>query len=138
MKAGRVVPHSSLTHVLGRRSLTLLLPGIPPGLNGPSGLIRAHWGALMREKERWEQMILLARDYHRLSFEHCEITYRVFSRKPMDWDNAAASFKFVGDGLKRAQLIRDDNPSVVRRLVVEQSLAVTASDVRIEITLTDA
>ena len=38
----------------------------------------------------------------------------------MDWDNAAGSFKLVGDALVQCGILEDDNPKVIKEFAVEQ------------------
>lgn len=41
----------------------------------------------------------------------------------MDWDNAAASFKHVGDALVMEKVIEDDHPKIIRDFIVRQVLS---------------
>ena len=52
--------------------------------------------------------------------EPIEITYRrSFWNQPMDYDNMAASFNPIGDGLED-HVITDDSPDTIHRLEMDQ------------------
>jgi len=52
--------------------------------------------------------------------EPVEITYRrAYWSQSMDWDNCAASFKPVGDGLEE-HVITDDSPDTIKKLEMDQ------------------
>ena len=38
----------------------------------------------------------------------------------MDWDNAAGSFKLIGDALVECGILEDDNPKVIKVFKVKQ------------------
>lgn len=38
----------------------------------------------------------------------------------MDWDNAAGSFKLIGDALVQCGILLDDNPTVIKEFIVKQ------------------
>lgn len=91
------------------------LPGyLAPGLNGKAGLIRAHWATRRREAEVVTKLLRAAWDGTVLPGP-VEVDYtRFYSRLPMDWDNAGASFKLIGDALVELGVIPDDGPEVIR------------------------
>ena len=38
----------------------------------------------------------------------------------MDWDNAAGSFKLIGDALVKCGILEDDNPKIIKEFKVDQ------------------
>ena len=48
------------------------------------------------------------------------ILYTRRSVRLMDWDNAAGSFKLIGDALVKCGILEDDNPKVITEFRVEQ------------------
>jgi len=48
------------------------------------------------------------------------VVYTRRSVRLMDWDNAAGSFKLVGDALVKCGILEDDNPKVIKEFKVEQ------------------
>tara|TARA_R100001594_G_scaffold143374_1_gene191256 strand:- start:149 stop:451 length:303 start_codon:yes stop_codon:yes gene_type:complete len=49
-----------------------------------------------------------------------EVHYTRKSIRLMDWDNAAGSFKLVGDALVNIGILEDDNPKVIKEFYVKQ------------------
>ena len=82
-----------------------------PGLNGKGGLIREHWAQARKKKEKLCWQIKGLRPLKHKG--KVMITYTRSSVTPMDWDNAAASFKHWGDALVDCGVIKDDKPAIV-------------------------
>ncbi|QDU67725.1 hypothetical protein [Engelhardtia mirabilis] len=106
---------------------------LPPGLNGPKGLMRMHHHAKRREKGKAALLVRLSghplpriRQPVRVEFER-----RVALRQHlMDWDNAGASFKLLGDALVSLGVLADDSPREIaefhpRQRVVSRDLVGT-------------
>ena len=91
---------------------------LPPG---PNALLRMHW-AKRRKFQEDIKLDLVRCNYILPPFEGpVEIVYtRKYCRVPMDWDNAAGSFKLLGDALVELGVITDDNPKVVPRFAPRQ------------------
>lgn len=91
---------------------------LPPG---PNVLLRMHWSKRRRKQEEIK-LDILANNYVLPVFEgQVEVVYtRYYCRLPMDWDNAAGSFKLLGDGLVELGVIEDDNPNIVVRFEPQQ------------------
>lgn len=89
---------------------------LPPSLNT---MLRQHWSARSREREYFNQLFRYYL-YGKAAPEPCEIivTWRVM--RLMDEDNAKARFKLLGDALVKAGILSDDNPDVIKSLVVKQ------------------
>lgn len=97
--------------------LLLTLDFLTKGLNGSDGLIREHYREAARTKKRltW---LLHSQNKDRLKFSKpCKITYTRYTSRMMDWDNACASFKHLGDALQLAGIITDDSPKVLKEFV---------------------
>lgn len=89
-------------------TITLEFPWVTPSSNQ---LIRSHWAARKREREKWMQAAL----------EICppgwegggkKVKITVFSYRPrcLDVENFIGGFKSMLDGFRDAGLIHDDNP----------------------------
>ena len=97
---------------------TLLITGIllPPGINT---LLRMHW-AVRKKKQKEFQEHIVNLNPHYVNFIYTEPVEVVYVRKSiryMDWDNAAGSFKLLGDILVDLEIIPDDNPSIIKKYV---------------------
>lgn len=82
-----------------------------PGLNGSDGLIREHYHAKRKRKERY--MWLIRQQKPKKHKGKVVLTYTRQCVRKMDWDNLAASFKLFGDALVDLGIIEDDNPDVI-------------------------
>ena len=60
---------------------------------------------------------------------------RRYARLPLDADNAAGSFKLVGDALQELGVIEDDGPDVIARFVTEQAKVAKVRDEGFDVTL---
>lgn len=103
--------------------LTLRLPAyLPPGLNGAKGLQRMHWRAKTRAKVQLRLLLrsALGPPPHPSAKGPVRVLMvRTRTRGPaMDEDNAAASFKLLGDALQDLGVWADDRQ--ITRLDVEQ------------------
>lgn len=117
----------------GVSGIIVTLPGIPPGLNGPDGLMRMHHRVYMQERDHWQDLVGQACSsyvddrgrlypfHSRPRYQRCFLVYTIFTSRFRDWDNALASFKPLGDALVEAGLIADDNPDVVSYIEVRQT-----------------
>lgn len=89
-----------------------------PGLNGPDGLMRAHFRTHKLQKNKYIKIILSqTRNRHK---GPVLIVYTRYLPILMDWDNHGASFKHIGDALKDTKVIIDDKPSIVTELQLKQ------------------
>ena len=84
-------------------------PFILPGINR---LLRMHWAV---RKKLQAELVQHIKDNHDCQpiegpviVEYCRRSIRL-----MDWDNAAGSFKLLGDALVQCGILEDDNPSVI-------------------------
>jgi hypothetical protein len=92
--------------------MTITLPYLTPGLNGSEGLMRQHYRHAAELKKRivWD---ILAQKNGKTIDEPVRVTYIRHTAYLMDWDNACASFKHIGDALIDAGVIVDDNPNFI-------------------------
>ena len=100
---------------------TLLINGnlLPIGINS---LVRMHW-AVRRKKQREFQDHIVELNPHYVQFEYTEPVRVEYTRKScryMDWDNAAGSFKLIGDALVDLGILPDDNPTIITEFIVRQ------------------
>lgn len=96
----------------------IILDFLSPGLNGSEGLIQEHHFKMAKRKERYKsiiQTLMLPKHSGKV-----KITYIRHTVKFMDWDNACASFKHLGDALVDAGVIQDDNPEILVEFVPRQ------------------
>lgn len=94
---------------------------LPAGLNGDEGLIRQNFHSAKKVKEA---LRLLVRSQNIKPIKgKVRVEYIRYSNRLMDWDNAAASFKHVGDALVMEKVIEDDHPKIIRDFVVRQVLS---------------
>lgn len=86
---------------------TIVIHDLPPMLNGKVGLKRMHWSTYRDIRDKW---VWLVREQTKSKYTvPVEISFvRHSSRRP-DFDNLYASFKVIGDALKIAGVIIDDN-----------------------------
>src|SRR5262245_49222391 len=79
--------------------------------NASADFIRINSGGLLSPEPERPQRKPLER--HESGKEACaprlEIRFRIFSRRPTDWDNAAPGIKYLQDGLVAAGILPDDN-----------------------------
>lgn len=115
--------------------LTLHLDFLTPGLNGNEGLIRQHFTGAAQMKMR---LRLLFRSQIKPPFKTFDmpvkITYIRYTSSMMDWDNACASFKHIGDALQEAGILSDDSPKIVA-VFDPQQVKVKRCDQRTEIVI---
>lgn len=95
------------------------LPYLMPGLNGPDGLMRQHYrdAARKRESLAWE---IKQQKIGSTIYEPIRVTYIRHTERLMDWDNACASFKYIGDAMIEAGIIGDDSPKVIAEFIPRQ------------------
>lgn len=101
------------------------IPGIVPGLNGNKGLIRSHWSNVGRQKKLYCQIIRsqLPSNYSKyrpVFLGAVTVEYVLHKTSLYDWDNAAASFKHIGDSLVKCGIIKDDKPKIIREFTPKQ------------------
>ena len=100
--------------------MDFFIPELPPGLNGDKGLIRMHFHAYRKVKERWMWLLRQAAGTKKAPHP-CHIKMeRYYASQPMDFDNAYSSVKVPGDAMRAIGLLVDDDPSCVAGLTVTQ------------------
>lgn len=83
----------------------------PPSLNV---YLRMHWARRKRLLDETGLRLLAAMQRQRRAFTvPVTISYTLWSVRLRDWDNAAGSFKVVGDSLVKLGVLKDDNPEQV-------------------------
>jgi len=112
----------------------LVLDELPPGLNGTEGLIREHFSARKKRKDRY--FIKIRSQTLNRHKGPVKITYIRYCNRFMDWDNASASVKLPMDCLKDAKIIIDDSPKIVVEFSTKQVLVDRKSQ-KIEIIIED-
>lgn len=97
----------------------IVLPYLTPGLNGPDGLMRNHYKNVAKVKERIAWEIRGQKEGPTIT-EPVRVTYIRHTARLMDWDNACASFKHIGDAMIDAGIIADDSPKIIAEFVPRQ------------------
>jgi Holliday junction resolvase RusA-like endonuclease len=92
----------------------IVVPELAPSLNKWQ---RMHWGKRKKIKEQWQWLI--AEQSPKKHDGSVVINYTRASTRKMDLDNAAASFKPIGDALVKAGIIEDDNPDILTELTTQ-------------------
>lgn len=88
------------------------IPGLPPM---PNQIMYRHWAVKRQNALHWKRQVAYAvvgRRPSRPLVQASVYLTRVSSREP-DWDNLAASFKHVIDGLIVAKIIVDDSMKTI-------------------------
>lgn len=99
------------------------LPYLLPGLNGKHGLIRKNFHAAKKEKIGvWTDIMEQRPRAFRCIDYPVRIEYIRYSDRSMDWDNACASFKRIGDAMQEAKIISTDALSVLREFIPKQEM----------------
>ena len=81
-----------------------------------------HW-AVRRKKQQEFQDHIVEQNPHYINYEYTDPVRVEYTRKScrfMDWDNAAGSFKLIGDALVDLKIIPDDNPTIITEFIVRQ------------------
>jgi hypothetical protein len=100
--------------------LVVTLPRLLPGLNGKNGLIRQNFRAAGKVKD---ELLEWAKGQRLPTFGDERVTVvctRHYCGSPMDFDNAAASFKYLLDALVKAGVIKDDGPKIIEAMTFRQ------------------
>ena len=92
---------------------------LTPGLNGSAGLIRQHFRNAAKLKERLIWDVKSQRRGPTIS-QPVRVTYTRYTASLMDWDNACASFKHIGDALTAAGVLADDSPKIIAEFLPRQ------------------
>jgi Holliday junction resolvase RusA-like endonuclease len=85
---------------------TIIIPELPPMLNGSNGLKRMHWATYTKIRDKWTWLVRQQTKTRYLTPVH--ITFVRHSSQQPDWDNLYASFKVIGDAMKAAGVLKDD------------------------------
>ena len=92
---------------------------MPIGINR---LLRMHWAVRKKEYKKFLENLQIEnpeiQDYR--FTEPVSVEYTRKSIRYMDWDNAAGSFKLIGDILVELGVIPDDNPNYIPEFLVKQ------------------
>jgi hypothetical protein len=116
--------------IIGFSGCLITLAGLAPGLNGSEGLIREHWIAGGKRRDAY---VVRIKGLNPPSFKTpVKLTYTRHCSKFSDWDNAAASFKKLGDALQLAGVLMNDSPEFIVEFTLKQVKA-RQKDQRMEI-----
>lgn len=92
--------------------IEFVIPGLPAM---PNVLMYRHWAVKRKNALHWKRMVAYAVSGKKPKSPLEKATVyltRVSAREP-DWDNLAASFKHVIDGLIVAQILADDSTKTI-------------------------
>ncbi len=113
----------------------LIVDELAPSLNGSKGLMRMHFHAYRKVKEKWILMIRAAagNDFGE-PFEEAEIEIvRHYARQPLDIDNLYAACKVPLDAMRHAGILIEDDPSVVTNIFCHQVKVAKVTEQKTEI-----
>ena len=96
----------------------ITIKGVIPGLNGDDGLIRQHFRAAKKVREKYQ--FLISEQTKNKHQGPVTINYVGYKSILMDWDNFSSSFKHLGDALVKQGVIIDDKPQIVKKFSPEQ------------------
>ena len=118
---------------------SLLISGklLPPGINT---LLRMHW-AVRKKKQQEFKLHVIEQCPNYKDFKYTEpvrVQYIRKSIRTMDWDNAAGSFKLLGDILVELKIIPDDNPQIIKEYIPLQEKVKARRDQGFEIYICSA
>jgi len=111
---------------------TIVIDELTPSLNKWQ---RMHWAKRAEIKEQWQWLIKAEKP--KKHDGSVAITYTRVSTQPMDLDNAAASFKAIGDALVKCGVVEDDSPDVITSLTTQWQKAESQKQQRSIIELKD-
>ena len=114
-------------------SLTVALPRLLAGLNGKDGLIRQHHHQATKQKD---EILAYVKSMRHGTFGKARVKVictRHYCGTPMDFDNAAASFKYLLDAIVKAGIIADDGPKTIEEWTVRQVRAASRKEQKMEI-----
>lgn len=98
--------------------IKIRLNGLTPGLNGNKGLMREDWRG--RKKIQAEYVARL----NNLKIPPIQGAVRLIyirhTSSFMDWDNACASFKKIGDALVKSGILKNDDPKTIVEFIPQQ------------------
>ena len=115
---------------------TFFIPYLPAGLNGPKGLIRAHWRARSKERDTVAAHVFCAtRCIEKVKPPVRLIFDRHYCGKHMDPDNCAASAKHVLDAIVKEGILPDDSPDVIGEFTVKQTRVASRKLIGVRITI---
>lgn len=117
--------------------MKLTLQYLTPGLNGTDGLMRQHFrdAGKLKDKIKWDILAQRPPSGFRCLKGPVRVVYTRYTSALMDWDNAAASFKHIGDALQSAGVLLDDSPDVIAEFIPKQ-VKCKMKDRRTEIEIT--
>ena len=108
--------------------MRFFIPELPPGLNGDKGLIRMHFHAYRKVKEKWQWMLREAVGTEKAPSPCTIWVKRMYASQPMDIDNAYSSIKIPLDAMRAVGMIPDDDPSCVMGITVLQEKVKTKKE----------
>jgi len=105
-------------------------PDLPPSLNGSDGLMRLHWAARRKVKDKFIYLLKM-KGLQKIKTP-TKLTIHNYCVHQMDWDNLASRAKIVGDTLVSCRYLPDDNPDVIVEFEMKQIKVKRIDDVRID------
>jgi len=94
----------------------VIINDVPPSFNEIARSV--HWSKYSRLKKKWTKKVQNACPLIPCMFENpvvITVTYTFGTKRKRDFDNFAASYKLLGDGLI-GRVIKDDNSDYVKEL----------------------
>lgn len=116
--------------------LTVTINRLLPGMNGANGLIRQNFRAAGKVKDEVLAEVKSGRYGTFGSGRVKVVCIRYYCGHPMDFDNAASSFKHFMDAIVKAGIIADDGPKVIEEWTIRQVKAESRKAQKMEVYIT--
>lgn len=115
--------------------MILEIPRVPPS---PNDLLGYHWRHRQRNQKVWGDEVVIALingGYvgHRIPYERAKVIIDRRSRGQLDPDNLVGCVKPILDGLRRANVLKDDTPKHIELVVTQTRSRTLPPRLRIEV-----
>ena len=90
--------------------ISFSIPDLP---KMPNTLLRRHWAIVMKEKNKWHNLVRFYCHYDGKPLPKARLTMTRVSVMQPDFDNLALSFKFVVDALVKQGVLENDTYQVI-------------------------
>jgi hypothetical protein len=119
--------------------IELHIPAVPPGPNGPRGMLRSHWTKRRKIRDEWYYLVHSAvTDAQAWNYQGSgnpvEVHIHQCRKRLMDQDNLVASCKVILDVLKMMDLIMDDSPQWLTLTVTQEVRRACFTTIELEYT----
>jgi len=99
--------------------IVITIPLLAPSLNGDKGLMRMHFQAYKKVRDKW-QVLIMEETRKRITEPVRVQIIRYYASQPLDLDNLYAACKVPLDALRKTKVIIEDNPDIIVDLNCKQ------------------